>query len=94
MIQQLFASASVFGDVGSFEQTGDNCHTARAGSDDFVEIVDLDSADAEDGQRYIGMDLFDVVQTDRLVIRFRGAIDEIGKFRTGARTRSPIARVM
>src|SRR5437870_1289199 len=68
----LFASASIFEDIRSFEQTGNDGDAARAGGDDFFEIVDLDSADAKDRQRDSDMHAVDLVQTDWFIIGFGG----------------------
>src|SRR5438128_889022 len=68
--ERFFTFARVFDDVWRFEQAGDNGDAAGAGSDHFLEIVDLNSTDAEDWRRNIGMDAFDVGQSDRFVVWF------------------------
>src|SRR5207247_2095189 len=52
------------------EQAGYNRDTARAGGDHLLEIIDLDSTNAEDREIYIEMRLLDVFESDRLIIGF------------------------
>src|ERR1700756_2755927 len=66
--QQFFTSAGVGGNVGSFEQSGNNSNSARAGGNDFREIVILDSADAKDRQGQIEMHPVNIFQSNRFVI--------------------------
>ena len=66
--QKFFATARILCDVRGVEQTGNNYNALRTGRDDLFEIVDLDSADAKDRERYIDMHAFDVAQTYRFVI--------------------------
>ena len=53
-----------------FEQGGNHNDAICAGVDDLLEIVDVDSADAENRNANIEMHLFDVAETDWLVIGF------------------------
>src|ERR1700686_624603 len=84
--EQSLSHACIFDDVGRFEQTGNDGDTARAGSEDLLEVLDLYSADAKDRQRDSGMDAVDLLQTDWLIIGFGGGFknraesDVIGAF--------------
>jgi len=70
--KQLLSDACIFGEVGRFEQAGDERDAPRAGRDDPLEVVDLYSADAEDWQPDSDMHAVDLVQTDWLIIGFGG----------------------
>src|ERR1700730_3897920 len=70
--QKLFASASILDEICGFEQTGNDGDTARAGSEDLFEVLELYSADAKDRQRDRDMRAVDLLQTDYLIIWFGG----------------------
>src|SRR5205823_1393500 len=70
--KQLLSDACIFGDVGRFEQAGDERKAARAGGQDLLEVLDLYSADAKDRQCDNGMHAVDLLQTDWLIIGFCG----------------------
>src|SRR5713101_2130574 len=84
--KQLLSDTCIFGDVGRFEQAGDERDAPRAGRDDLLEVLDLYSADAKDRQRDSDMHAVDLVQTDWLIIGFGGGCknraetDVIGAF--------------
>src|ERR1700680_631706 len=70
--KQLLSDECIFGDVGRFEQAGDERNAARAGGQDLLEVLDLYSADAKDRQRYGDVHAVDLLQTDWLIIGFGG----------------------
>lgn len=64
--QSLFKFAAGFGHVRCIKNGGNNANPARPGSDDFVEILQIDSADGEPRDFYIGRRPADVIEGDRL----------------------------
>src|SRR4029450_6902398 len=69
--EQPFAATRIFSDIRRFEQAGYNRDTMRASADHLLEIVDLNSTNAEDREIYVEMRLFDIFGSDRLIIGFR-----------------------
>jgi hypothetical protein len=63
-------AAGVINDAVGFEQGGNHHYPFCSGVDDALEIVDINSADAENRQANIDMCLLDLAQTNRLVIGF------------------------
>src|SRR3954451_3114217 len=74
--EQRPGGARILCDIGRLQQLRDDDDAARAGSDDFGEVVELDAADAEDGERELGVDCADVRQADWCVVRLSGRGEE------------------
>ena len=54
------------------QQSGNHHNALRTGIDHTLQIVNVDSADAENRQAHLRMDAPDVCKTDRHVIGFLG----------------------
>src|SRR6266542_2106137 len=68
--EQSFGHARIFSDIRRFEQARYDGDAACAGGDHLLEVIYLDSTDAENRQPDFCMNLFNVRKTDRHVLRF------------------------
>ena len=68
--EQSLGSACVLNNVRRFEQARYNCNATCTSSDDLFEIVDFNSANAKDRKSHCPMDALNLLQPDRLIIRF------------------------
>jgi hypothetical protein len=63
--QQRFGSARVAGDISGLQQAGDDDDAARSRGDHGFEVLELDSADAKDGDPRARVRHPDLLQADR-----------------------------
>src|SRR5207247_3801523 len=68
--EQSLGSACVLSNVRRFEQARYNCNAKCTSSDDLFEIVDFNSANAKDWKSHVPMHALNLLQPDRLIIRF------------------------
>src|SRR5205814_8613540 len=68
--EQSLGSARVLSNVRCFEQARYNCNAKCTSSDDLFEIVDFNSANAKDRKSHVPMHALNLLQPDRLIIRF------------------------
>src|SRR6266480_3115946 len=77
--EHVSGAARVINNAVRLEQSGNHDNTLCPGVDNCLQIIDVDSANAENRDVHIEMGLFDFAQTNWFVIRFRRRVEDWAK---------------